>query len=236
MSAWNPTIALVYPGLPQVAWRTSSGAAGPETPQVRMDEIQPTPESQAADSTAVLVARARAGDARAHELLYGRYAARLRRWAAGRMPAGVRDGMETIDLVQDAFVNVFKNLDHIEPRFSGALFAYMRRAVLNRIRDQIRRAGARDRALVEAGPMLAGEPSPLAHTIGREALARYEAALERLSDNDREAVVARLEMDCSYEELADVLGKPSADAARMTVKRALSKLAREMEEVPYAGA
>lgn len=232
MSAWNPAIALVYPPRPQAAWRWNSRAVRPETPRVRMDEIQPTPASQPADSTAALVIRARAGDARAYEILYARFAPRLHRWAAGRMPSGVRDGMETVDLVQDAFVGAFSRLDQVEPRFSGALHAYLRRTVLNRIRDQIRRAGARDRALEEAGPLLASEPSPLAHVIGREALARYEAALGRLPEGDREAVIARLEMDCSYEELADVLGKSSPDAARMTVKRALARLAREMEEVP----
>lgn len=201
-----------------------------------MAEHDSKPSLSAGDSTAVLVARARAGDAQAYDLLYARLAPRLRRWAAGRMPHPVRDGLETVDLMQDAFVAVFRQLDRIEPRFEGALYAYLRRAVLNRIRDQIRRAGARDRALEEAEPWHVAEPSPLAHTIGREALARYEAALERLPEGDREAVVARLEMDCTYDELAAALGKPSADAARMTVKRALTRLARAMEEVPDAGA
>jgi len=36
------------------------------------------------------------------------------------------------------------------------------------------------------------------------------------------------ECHCSYEELARELGKPSADAARMAVSRALVRLAREM--------
>jgi hypothetical protein len=40
--------------------------------------------------------------------------------------------------------------------------------------------------------------------------------------------VARVELDGTYEELAEVLGKPSADAARMTVSRALVRLAEEM--------
>ena len=40
--------------------------------------------------------------------------------------------------------------------------------------------------------------------------------------------MARLEMAGTYEELAEVLGKPSADAARMAVGRALARLAKEM--------
>ena len=58
--------------------------------------------------------------------------------------------------------------------------------------------------------------------------ARYEKALARLSPEDQEAVVARVEMAGTYQELAEVLGKPSADAARMAVGRALVRLAKEM--------
>ena len=57
---------------------------------------------------------------------------------------------------------------------------------------------------------------------------RYEAALASLSDDDREAIVARVELGGTYEEVAIALGKPSADAARMAVGRALLKLAEGM--------
>jgi RNA polymerase sigma-70 factor (ECF subfamily) len=71
--------------------------------------------------------------------------------------------------------------------------------------------------------------SPLEAAIGTQALERYEAALARLTDEEREAVVTRVEFGLSYAEVADALGKPSADAARMAVVRALVKLAREMD-------
>ena len=44
----------------------------------------------------------------------------------------------------------------------------------------------------------------------------------------REAVIARVEMGLGYAEIARHLDKPSADAARMAVSRALVRLAREM--------
>ena len=68
----------------------------------------------------------------------------------------------------------------------------------------------------------------LEQAIGADNLRVYEAALLRLSPRDREAIVARLEMQCDYEELAEALGSPSPDAARMAVKRALLRLAEEM--------
>ena len=38
-----------------------------------------------------------------------------------------------------------------------------------------------------------------------------------------------MELGCSYAELARALGKPSADAARMSVSRAVVRLAAEMK-------
>ena len=53
----------------------------------------------------------------------------------------------------------------------------------------------------------------------------------RLRDTDREAIIARVELRYSYQELAVALGKPSADAARVAVARAVYRLAREITNV-----
>jgi DNA-directed RNA polymerase specialized sigma24 family protein len=71
--------------------------------------------------------------------------------------------------------------------------------------------------------------SPLDEAIGREAAERYEAALQRLRPEERELIVARVEMGNGYEQIAAAHGKPSADAARMGVARALVRLAEEMD-------
>ena len=190
----------------------------------------PTP-----DTTSVLLQRVRAGDQRAVSLLYDRYAHRLQRWASGRLPAHARDGLDTQDLVQEAFVASLRHIETFRPRWKGAFHGYLRQSILNKIRDQLRRADARDRALVEVGDLHADAPSPLAELIGREALGRYEQALASLEVSDRELVVARIEMDCTYVEIADLAGKPSADAARMAVKRALLRLADAMGEERETG-
>ncbi len=41
-------------------------------------------------------------------------------------------------------------------------------------------------------------------------------------------MVARLELGLSYDEIAKELGKPSADAARMAVTRAVTRLAERV--------
>jgi RNA polymerase sigma-70 factor, ECF subfamily len=71
--------------------------------------------------------------------------------------------------------------------------------------------------------------SPLEEAIGSQAMERYEAALGRLREEERDLIQARVEMQQSYQEIANAHGKPSADAARMAVSRALVRLAEEMD-------
>jgi RNA polymerase sigma-70 factor (ECF subfamily) len=137
-----------------------------------------------------------------------RHLPRLRRWASGRLPRWARDIADTQDLVQETLLQTFKRIDRFEARGDGALQAYLRQGVLNRIRDEFRRAGRRpaNEALDSQKPD-AG-PSPLEEAIGRQAVERYETALQRLRAEDREAIVARIEMGFTHEQLATLLGKP----------------------------
>ncbi len=120
-------------------------------------------------------------------------------------------------------------LREFQARHPGALQAYLRQAVANHIRDEIRKAATRPPAeLGESQPD--PSPSPLEHAIGREAFDRYEAALATLRPGDREAIVARVELQQSYEEVAIALQKPNANAARVAVARAVKNLVKAMAE------
>lgn len=176
-----------------------------------------------------LVKRAQAGDEQALNDLCARYLPRLHRWAHGRLPASARGAIDTHDLVQDTLTQVVHRLDRFEPRHEGAFQAYVRQALLNRIRDAARRGNRRGgvaEVLDTAQP--AEDASPLEEAIGAEALQRYEAALGRLRPEDREAIVARIELGLTYPEIAAALGKPSIPATHMAVSRALVRLAEEM--------
>jgi len=107
---------------------------------------------------------------------------------------------------------------------------------MNKIRDELRRAGRRA-AQQSLDPDAPDQGlSPLEAAIGVEAVERYEAALQRLPAGERELIIARVEMGLTYAELADAAGKPSADAARMAVTRALLRLAEAMgESKPIGG-
>jgi len=180
-------------------------------------------------STFDLLVKARAGDHAALEQLFARHLGPLQRWAGGRLPRWARDLAETDDLVQDTLIQTFKRIESFEPRRVGALQAYLRQAVLNRIRDELRRSGRQPDLTALDGLELDPARSPLEQAIGHEAVDRYERALERLQPEQREAIIGRVEMGYSYEELAEALGKPTADAARKTAQRALLRLADEMK-------
>ena len=185
----------------------------------------PTPDLE---STLELVHRAKAGDRDALERLVERCLPPLRRWASGRLPRWTRDLMDTDDVVQETIVRAVNRLENFEPRHVGALQAYLRQAVMNRIRDEVRRSGRTPAATTIGDDHQDRAASPLDEAIGHEAVERYEAALARLRPDEREAIITRVEMDASYDAVARALGKPSADAARMAVSRALLRLAQEM--------
>jgi RNA polymerase sigma-70 factor (ECF subfamily) len=189
-------------------------------PHRRDGQALPEPES-----SRDLLARARTGDHAALDRLYQRHLRPLRRWARGRLPAWARDVTDTDDLVQETLLRTLRTMDGFEPRHDGALQAYLRQALLNRIRDRIRRARhAPDKAELDSGAP-APDLSPLEEALGRETAEKYDDALERLRE---EEIILRVEMGYTYEDLAAALGKPSPDAARMAVGRALVRLAKEM--------
>jgi len=126
-------------------------------------------------------------------------------------------------------LQTFKRIGDFEPRGVGALQAYLRQAILNRIREELRRKGRQPDTTDLDDIAVDSAESPLEQAIGREAVERYEQALARLKAEEREAIIARVELGYTYEELAETLGKPTPDAARKTAQRALVRLAREMK-------
>jgi len=181
------------------------------------------------ESTQQLLDLVRQGDRDALERLFARCLPPLRRWARGRLPAAARGALDTQDLVQDTVVNSLRRLDHFDSRHEGALQAYLRQAVLNRIRDEARRFSRHPAPTELSESFQSGAASPLDIAIGREGVARYEAALQRLRPSDREAIIGRLELQHDYQELALILGKPNANAARVAVTRALARLMEQMD-------
>jgi len=186
----------------------------------------------APEATVDLLNRIKGGDEAALERLLQRCVPALRRWARGRLPGSARGMLETADLVQDAVIAALRRLDVFEARHQGALQAYFRQAVMNRILDLVRQQRRRPERTDLPEQLVDERPSPLDQAIGAENAERYDAAVHRLKPVDREAIIGRIEMQYSYDELAVVLNKPTAAAARVSVMRAMKRLADQMRHVP----
>jgi RNA polymerase sigma-70 factor (ECF subfamily) len=146
----------------------------------------------------------------------------------GRLPPGARDLVDTDDLVQEVLGQTIRRLGRFEYRRTRALQAYVRVALDNRIREELRHRHPFRDETGDSPSLPDPAPGPLQHLVARELVERYESALARLRPGDREAVFAKLELGCDYPQIADALGKPTAEAARKAVARAVVRLAREM--------
>ncbi len=190
---------------------------------VPLDSDEPTLE---------LIVRWKTGDRAAIEALLQRCLPPLRRWAHGRLPTAARGHLDTEDLVQDTALQIVRHLETFEPRHVGALQAYLRCVVINRIRDEVRRIGRRPPPLELVQDPPDDRISPEEEAIKQQVYEQYRRALLRLRSIERQMVVARIEMQWSLSEIAHRFGKPSVDAARMAVSRALRRLTNELRAAP----
>lgn len=179
--------------------------------------------------TVELIIRARGGDAAAIDAILQRCLPSLKRWAHGRLPAAARGHLDTGDLVQDAAMNAIARLDTFEPRHVGAMQAYLRQSVINRIRDEMRRFVRRPVNVELPVDLSSDAPSPEEQAIHEQTYARYRAAMNGLKPRERELVIARVEAQWTTPEIAEHFGFTTPDSARMAVNRAMQRLAVEMK-------
>ena len=249
-SVYKGVGGIAYAGVPQTfgpAYIDLSDASGDgyhgaerlsSTPNMAPHVGRPRDRSVASplssEDTVDLLELVKIGDRAALDRLLQRCIPPLRRWAHGRLPPAARAMHDTGDLVQETVIAALRRLEAFEARYQGALQAYLRQAVANHIRDEIRKASSRKTVEGIEDPT-DPRPSPLEQAIGRENLERYETALASLRPIDREAIVARLELQQSYEEVAIALQKPTANAARVAVARAVKNLVKAMGEAAARG-
>jgi RNA polymerase sigma factor (sigma-70 family) len=171
-----------------------------------------------------LVARAKRGDADAYESLL-----RLHEHVAFRTAyAIVGSAADAEDVAQDAFVKAYNAL----PRFrTGSPFGpWLLRIVANEARNRRRTLGRRAGLLLRAADDAAsGGParSPEAELLDAESRTELFAAMNRLSEDERVAIVARFFVGLTDEETAAALGVRRG-AVKMRVFRALERLRGEL--------
>lgn len=191
-----------------------------------------------------LVDRAVAGDERAFRALVERYQRRAYAVAFGIL----RDHDDALDVVQDAFVKVFKHLAGFKG--DSAFYTWLYRIVYNLCIDRKRRSARApqvdyDDTRAHTGDEVSGRTTlATLHIDGpgkafarRELREQMSRALGKLSDPHREILLLREVEGLSYEELADTLDVPKGTVmsrlfhARKNFQAALSRYLEEGAQV-----
>ena len=183
-----------------------------------------------------LLEQVRQGSASAIEALFTRYSPWVRRRVRGRLPQWARKGITTSDLAQDVLHHTFARLKWFESKHMSALRSYLRRAVENRVQDELRRATRRldnSHVTLLQEPVRPSEDASPQHQqlLNKEMWKRYRDGLKGLKDRDRRLIVGRAELGYSYRQLAAVERLPSADAARKALKRAVIRLSKIIPKI-----
>ena len=196
-------------------------------------------------TTQVLIDRVQHGDAAALNTLCARYQNRVLRSVRIRLGAKLRVKLQSSDVLQDVMKKAIEGIDRFEFRTEGAFMKHLNVLVEHCIRDEIdywnaqRRNPGRE---IPLGPRSSGDGNPLVDLEGRPApgpssvlvlaedLELLERAMDLLSPDHRELVVAVKLEGRTYAELAEEHGT-TADAIRMKLQRAGMKLAEIFHEL-----
>jgi RNA polymerase sigma factor (sigma-70 family) len=175
-----------------------------------------------------LLADLRAGTEGASERIVEHVYPPLMKFASGRLPRHARGMHETQDLVQDVLIRAMPRMRSFDAAGQGALLAYLKRALINQVIDEVRKA-TRRRSVPDALEALPDPaPLPLEQATRREQKARFRSALSTLSPLDQVLIVERVREGRRYAEIAERIGNSNANAVRVAVSRALARLARAL--------
>ena len=191
------------------------------------------------DKTQQLVMLAKGGDESALERLYRVYGERVRWMVRFRMGKALRSRLESMDLVQDVFVNAFGAIEDFTYKNEGDFVRWLSKITQNALADNwdklhaakrdIRKEhhfnshnSATDGALREVqGNLDVTTPSVIMSK--REDLAKLEKAIDELKPEYKEAIILTKIEGLSYQEIGQRLGK-SKDSVRMLATRAMAEL------------
>ncbi len=189
-----------------------------------------------ANRTSELVLNAQAGSRAAREELLVGALQVVKRWAHGRIPAGHRGYMDTIDLAQDVALSTMTHLARFTPAHAGSMRKFMQCVATNRLHDAYRRTKRRPESVAFEEDVPSGEPGPLELALRGERNRRYRQALARLRPKDRGLIHARFVDEKGLPEIARAFGLPSPAAAGMAVARAEKRLRGNLTIRPAAHA
>jgi len=132
------------------------------------------------------------------------------------------------DVVQDAFERLHRSWHRLREPASG--LAYARSSVLNGCRSVHRRAAVARKYRPRLAPLEQSASPDI--SVAADTSRQVAAALQLLTRRQREVIVLRYYADLDIAEIAGTL-RLTQGAVRATISRALTALARALEEDPY---
>jgi len=196
------------------------------------------------DKTQHLVALAQDGDESALNQLCKVYGARVLWIVRLRMGQELRSQMDSVDLVQDAFVSALKDLPNFTYKSEGDFLRWLSRITENRLRDNLDKLHANKRDIrkevrldnfgTTTGGRFVGTAGPIDSTTPSAIMSKSEEfdelakAMDALKPEYREVIMLTKIEGLSYKEIADRLGK-SSEAVRKLVSRAVAALTTVFE-------
>jgi len=195
-----------------------------------------------------LIGRVRGGDPDALASAFDAQRDRLRTVVRFRMDARLAGRIDPDDVLQEAFLNAAKRCTHVEGDTDGSLFVWLRLITIQTLADVYRRhlgAQMRDagrevtRRCPETGTtsvslaagLLGHLTSPTKAMRRVERAEQLVAALDRLSESDREVIALRHFEELTNQEVSAILGIEQK-AASIRYVRALRRLKDVLADFP----
>jgi RNA polymerase sigma-70 factor (ECF subfamily) len=169
--------------------------------------------------------QARAGDREAYDRLFGLPADRALLFIRARLGPRLRQTVESLDVLQDAYLAAHQAFDRFDYGDEGAFTRWLCRIIDNRIRDLGDHFNAQKRQPVEVPR---SDPTGVITLLDRaEHRDKVVRALDALSDDHREVLLLRFFEGLSALEAGQRLNR-SAGAVRKLTARALIELGKKL--------
>jgi RNA polymerase sigma-70 factor (ECF subfamily) len=168
----------------------------------------------------LLITRAQVGDRDAFGLIVRRYLERVYRVAYGV----VRNGDDAADIAQDTFVRAYRGIARFDP--SRPIFPWLYQIARNLAINRLERVRNRETSMPEFDTLEASDVGPEAAAVAADERARVRAAVALLPDRHRSVIELNHFQECSYKEMAEILGIPIG-----TVMSRLYHARRKLREV-----
>lgn len=177
-----------------------------------------------------LIAGIREGKKDCFDDLFSRYRNKLffylRHFVGGRE--------EAEDLLQNVFVKAYEKLHTFDARraFSSWIYRIAHNEAVNYIKRKNKKTMLSWEDIVSTKDQLESsspDRSPQEIWIRKEVRTEVRKALNKIPDKYREVLILRFYLDHSYEEIADIIGRPSNTVGTL-LSRAKKQLVRALNE------